>query len=135
MKERDMEFAKQWLKKAEHDLITARHVLNISDGPTDTPCFHAQQTVEKSLKALLTAYGTAFERVHDLMPLLDVSTKFMPELAQYREPFAELSSYAVEARYPTGDFEPSRADAKQALSVAEAVFEIIRNHLKTMGVS
>ncbi len=42
MRERDIEFVFQWLKKAEFDLITARQVLKLSDGPADTPCFHAQ---------------------------------------------------------------------------------------------
>ncbi|MDP6040488.1 MAG: HEPN domain-containing protein [Candidatus Latescibacteria bacterium] len=43
-------FAHQWLEKAETDVITARQTLTLADGPTDTPCFHAQQAVEKSLK-------------------------------------------------------------------------------------
>jgi len=35
-----LELAKQWMEKAEHDLVTARAVLALPDGPTDTPCFH-----------------------------------------------------------------------------------------------
>lgn len=41
------EFAREWLRKAGNDLITARQTLLLPDGPTDTVCFHAQQTVEK----------------------------------------------------------------------------------------
>ncbi|MEW6378307.1 MAG: HEPN domain-containing protein [bacterium] len=50
MRDRNRELALQWLKKADHDLITARQTLALPDGPTDTPCFHAQQAVEKALK-------------------------------------------------------------------------------------
>lgn len=41
----------RWLIKAEHDLRSA--INNLKDTPpvTDTACFHAQQCIEKSLKA------------------------------------------------------------------------------------
>ena len=60
MSELDKELALQWLEKARHDLFTAPRVLDAEDGPTDTPCFHAQQTAEKTLKAILTAAGVRF---------------------------------------------------------------------------
>ena len=44
----------EWVIKAENDLTTAAHTLKLGeDCPTDTVCFHAQQCVEKYLKALL----------------------------------------------------------------------------------
>lgn len=73
MSDPQTEFARQWLKKAENDVITARQTLALEDGPTDTPCFHAQQAVEKSLKALLTANGIVFPYTHDVIALLDMS--------------------------------------------------------------
>ena len=39
-------------------------------GPTDTVCFHAQQCVEKYLKALLVLHGIEFERVHQISALI-----------------------------------------------------------------
>lgn len=48
MNSRTLELALRWLEKANHDLITARQTLALPDGPTDTPCFHAQQAVEKT---------------------------------------------------------------------------------------
>ena len=91
MKSRDLRFALQWLEKAQHDIITAAHVLAMPDGPTDTPCFHAQQAVEKVLKGLLTAHSVRFERVHDLLPLLDAAEPFVPALGNERHVVAELS--------------------------------------------
>jgi HEPN domain-containing protein len=41
--------------KASHDLIAARAILSASDA-FDTACFHAQQAVEKSLKAVLALH-------------------------------------------------------------------------------
>jgi len=51
------DLARGWLRKADSDLATASHVV-AGDGPYDTACYHAQQAMEKSLKALL-AYGGA----------------------------------------------------------------------------
>lgn len=45
---------REWLAKADNDLKTAAHTLMLgADSPTDTVCFHAQQCVEKPIKALL----------------------------------------------------------------------------------
>jgi HEPN domain-containing protein len=62
MSDRQLELAHRWLVRADHDLITARQTLLLPDSPTDTPCFHAQQAIEKSLKALLTHTRSSFPR-------------------------------------------------------------------------
>lgn len=131
MKDRSLELALRWLEKADHDLITARQTLALQDGPTDTPCFHAQQAAEKALKAMLTYHQVVFPKIHDLMRLLDMSIPLFPALDACREPLTELSDYAIEVRYPDDWFEPTRDDAKTALSVAERVVSIVRRHITT----
>ena len=37
----------KWILKAEHDLVAAKQILLLETAPTDTVCYHAQQTVEK----------------------------------------------------------------------------------------
>jgi len=60
----------QWLQKADNDLRTARHTLLIPDDcPCDTVCFHAQQCVEKCLRAILVCSQTPFSKTHDLEEL------------------------------------------------------------------
>ena len=129
MPERNIEFALRWLEKAEHDLITARHTLAVSDGPTDTPSFHAQQAMEKSLKGLLTAHDAAFTKTHDLMPLLDMAAPFLPGLEKWRESFAKTTGYSVEVRYPGDWIDPDRADVESALTDAENVTRIVKQHI------
>jgi len=53
---------RRWIRKAEHDLATASVVLENKPEVTDTVCFHAQQCVEKSLKAYLTFAGVHVAR-------------------------------------------------------------------------
>ena len=44
----------EWISKAEGDRQTARREGNVIDSPNwDAACFHAQQAVEKYLKALM----------------------------------------------------------------------------------
>jgi len=47
MKEK-IDLVKLWIRKAENDLINAKHSINIKPKPPlDTICFHAQQCAEK----------------------------------------------------------------------------------------
>ncbi|KAF0219814.1 MAG: HEPN domain-containing [Geobacteraceae bacterium] len=118
------EFAREWLRKAGNDLITARQTLLLPDGPTDTVCFHAQQAVEKSLKGLLTYHGISFQKIHNLLVLLDLLLDSINDLVALREQFALLNGYSVEARYPGDYVEPTRNEAQEAVKVAEKVLEI-----------
>lgn len=133
MSERNLEFAQHWLEKARNDLFTARHVLDAQDGPTDTPCFHAQQAVEKVLKAILTASGVRFQPVHDLMPLLEQAASRVPELERFREMCAQLSDYAVAVRYPGEADDPAREEAAEAVDAAQEILAIGEDCLAGMA--
>jgi hypothetical protein len=57
----------EWVKKAENDSKNAAYTLEMDDEcPTDTVCFHAQQVVEKYLKALLAFKGIPFPKSHNI---------------------------------------------------------------------
>lgn len=129
MSGRNREAARQWMRKAANDLFTARHVLSAMDGPTDTPCFHAQQAVEKTLKAVLTAAGLQAERTHDLPVLLDQAVAVLPGLATHREWSIQLSEYAVVVRYPVEVEEPARSEAEAAVAAAAVVYAACAAHL------
>jgi HEPN domain-containing protein len=124
-----LELAQRWLARADHDIITAKQTLLLLDGPTDTPCFHAQQAIEKALKALLTAHQIPFPRTHDLLRILDLVLPLMPDLDRDRERFADMDTYAVDIRYPDVGFDPSREEALQALALAEEVVAKLRSCL------
>ena len=47
-------------EQGENDLKNAAHTLKLAECPTDTVCFHAQQCVEKYLKASLVVLEIAF---------------------------------------------------------------------------
>src|SRR5437660_1030525 len=67
----------EWLQRAEHDLLNIDNNLKSSAIPWDTVVFHAQQTCEKLLKALILKRGGIPPRTHDLGLLLNLC----PDLA------------------------------------------------------
>ncbi|MFN8454063.1 MAG: HEPN domain-containing protein [Anaerolineae bacterium] len=112
-----------WLTKAASDLATADLILD-SPGPYDTACFHAQQAIEKLLKAVLAFHELPIPKSHDLEELQRsvCAIQPLPELADLD--LAEMTDYAVAVRY---DFEfwPDQEMAGQAVTLAQKIQRII----------
>ncbi|HEX2172029.1 MAG TPA: HEPN domain-containing protein [Dehalococcoidia bacterium] len=66
-----LRLAHEWLRKAEHDIRTAEYASHIPD-LTDIVAFHAQQAVEKALKAFLIWHDQPFRKTHDLAELVSL---------------------------------------------------------------
>lgn len=127
--DKTMVVVREWAAKAESDLRSAAHLLKMKDCPTDTVCFHAQQCVEKYLKALLVAQELEFPKTHDLGELIVL----VPARIRPRSDDKErdrLTDYATVTRYP-GDYEPiSVAEARQAVKIARRVRREVRKFLE-----
>jgi len=62
---------REWIDKAEEDFAVATTLARPRKKPLWGPvCFHAQQCVEKYLKARLNEASLAFHKSHDLEHLL-----------------------------------------------------------------
>jgi HEPN domain-containing protein len=121
--------ARQWVQKAENDLKNATYTLQMGeDCPTDTVCFHAQQCVEKYVKALLVCKGTDFPRTHDISQLITL----LPgesRLTLTPEEQERLTDYATVTRYPW-DYEPiPLSETQRAVRIARRVRSAIRKLL------
>jgi HEPN domain-containing protein len=121
--------AREWIIKAENDLKTASYILKMSRGcPTDTVCFHAQQCVEKYIKAFLVVKGIDFPRTHDIEHLVSL----LPENIWLRLSIEEqrrLTAYATVTRYP-GDYEPiPLTEAQQIVKLTRRVRKEMRELL------
>ena len=120
--------AEEWVSKAVADLHTAKREARVRRNPNlDAVCFHAQQAVEKMLKAKLAASGRDTPRTHDLTQLLETVVDLEPIWESWRGALDELVAYAVEFRYP-GEM-ATRDMAKQALKSAVAICKEIRGSL------
>jgi hypothetical protein len=63
--------------------------------------FHAQQAIEKALKAWLAAQGIAFPLTHDLSRLFDLLEENGADVSLFW-PLVQYTVYAVQARYEAG---------------------------------
>lgn len=116
---------RQWLLKAEHDLLNIRNNLAADTVPTDTVCFHAQQAIEKLMKGLLVANGRTITKTHDLVRLMSDAGDFAPELLPFEDHLEEISEYGVGVRYPDDFYDPSMEEARRAYDAALSIQSII----------
>lgn len=120
---------REWIYKADNDLKNASHTLKISKGcPTDTICFHAQQCVEKYLKAFLVSMGTDFPKTHDIERLVILLPgKIWLKLSVMEQRL--LTNYATATRYPGNTENISPEEAKQSVKIARRVRKELRGFL------
>ncbi len=123
----ELRIARQWVAKARNDLLDADNNLAAAHIPTDTVCFHCQQSAEKLLKAALVAQGVPPPKTHVLMMLADQLVATLPTIERLGDELAILTPYAVAARYPDDDFDmPGIEDAREARQCADKVLEWLR---------
>jgi HEPN domain-containing protein len=111
-----------WLNKASSDLLAAQILVEHSALALGPAAFHCQQTAEKVLKAFLIFKAVPFDRVHNLVYLLDLCETAEPDFAALRKSAESLTPYAVEIRYPGDSLEISPKEAHQALAAAETIW-------------
>jgi HEPN domain-containing protein len=111
----------QWLANARADLALAK--VNLPpEGLYEHLCFHAEQAVEKSLKAILLKYRVDFPFTHNLQALLDLFPEEINTPQEILEA-VELNPYAVATRYP-GTIEPvTETEYREAIRIAERIFK------------
>ncbi len=95
----DRELALLLARKAEGDEAVLEKLLDDVDVPDDVLGFHAQQAIEKHLKAVLAFNGITFERTHSIAYLTSLLEHHGIELPAGREEIEGLSPWAVAARY------------------------------------
>lgn len=120
---------RQWVIKAENDLKIAAHGLVLGkECPTDAVCFHAQQCVEKYLKALLVRQGIDFAKTHEIVKLMALLPRTPASELNAREA-ERLTDYATATRYP-GDYEEiTLGEARRAVRMARRVRAKARRQL------
>jgi HEPN domain-containing protein len=119
----------EWVNRVEEDYqllrISLQRKLPLTYGAT----FHAQQSAEKYLKALLTLRQIAFPHTHDLAALNALCQKNGIILPVSEDNLEKLSAFAVEVRYP--GIQPTIDEAKEAFQIAKNIRRYAR---KLLGV-
>ena len=116
---REVESPAEWIRYAKSDLA-------LSKGPTSLDvmlemlCFHAQQAVEKSIKAILIAKSIPFPRMHHLDALIGLLPADVPMPPDEAE-VVGLTEFAVTIRYHGLDEPVTEEEYREAVRLAESV--------------
>lgn len=122
------DFAMLLLRKAGEDRAAVRALLDDESISDDVIGFHAQQAIEKAMKAVLVVHGVAFRRAHDLNYLLQVAEEGSVEVPDDVAATRWLSPWAAEFRYDEHEIvgfsrDESLQGAERAIEWARAVLE------------
>ncbi|MBS4095449.1 MAG: HEPN domain-containing protein [Sulfuricella sp.] len=123
-----LEEARRFLNLAGDDLAAYRTLADAAHIRRSIALFHAQQAVEKCLKAVLFTAGVEFRRTHDLYELADKLEHAGVDLPITADDLGRLNPFAVDFRYddqliPALSREEVEAMTQEILAWATAMVE------------
>jgi len=91
------------LRVADRDIVAFSKMKNDPDFHFATTCFHAQQAVEKCMKAVMFERGIAFAPIHDLARLAMILQEHGGVVPCNADDLRKLNPFAVTFRYDDTD--------------------------------
>ncbi len=122
------DLADQLLRRASEDEAAAKAMLPVGSVTDVIVGFHAQQGVEKSLKAVLAARGVEFPFIHDIAGLTKLCREAGARLPGELDGADQLTPYAAGLRYD--DDVAGAVDRETALRWATAAVQWARQQIK-----
>jgi HEPN domain-containing protein len=124
-----------WFNFARADYKSAKKLLNDNE-LARIVTFHCQQTVEKSLKAILEEYDIIIPKTHSLIKLFSLVPDEIKTIIDVNEDeLIPIDKIYIDSRYPvdTGLFpygSPDIEDARMIFNAAENIFNKILSAFK-----
>jgi len=95
----DLAHARMMLSMARKDLMALQNMLDLNAFANEIFGFHAQQAVEKALKAWLSFVDVDYPRIHDLEELLALLESHRETVPERFYALIDLTDFAVQFRY------------------------------------
>jgi len=126
----------EWLSRAKDDLDVAKEIIEL-EHLTNMVAFHAQQAMEKILKAVVEEFEISFVRTHNLEMLVGTIESEV-DLDLDMDFIKRLDEVYISARYPSDlgllpSGKPSIQDAKELYEFAENIHGEVKRLLKELG--
>ena len=121
---------REWLGRAGDDLAAADAVLAMPSPPAWIAAFHAQQCVEKSIKAWLVWRQVEYPFTHDLLELLGSCDEGLRKDGRLTAA-TYLTEFAVAIRYPGSD--PTLPEGRKAVEAARSALAAVTGYLVKEG--
>jgi len=123
------DYLKNWLFRANEDIAVIENLYKSSpESYASSICFHAQQAVEKFLKAFLVFHNIDFPKTHDLEFLLFECQKI--ENSGLNFDFGSLTDFGVSVRYPDDFIVPDKKDTTLYRDIAFEVKKAVESKIK-----
>jgi len=123
--------ARALVARAQDDRYVLDRLATDENAPTWVLGFHAQQAVEKALKAMLSLRGVEFPRTHNLSMLLELLRRAGATLPPDGEELVRLIPFGVALRYEDAvDGEVLSLDRDWALGVVARTLSWARDILR-----
>ena len=125
MEDVKLELAREWLRIARDDLLSARKLVEGDDPIFETALYHCQQSAEKAVKGYLLYHDRRFDKTHDLLPLVNLATGIDETFKELVGDAALLTPYAQTFRYPADEKRPPHDLFQEALAAAERMYRFV----------
>lgn len=130
MRDDKAEYIKNWLFRGNEDISVVEELFQSNpDKFSSSICFHAQQAVEKFLKAYLIFKNIDFPRTHDLDFLLSECLK-IEKTGFIDIELKSLTDYGVSIRYPDDFYIPEISEINYYKEVALKIKSIVESKIK-----
>ena len=117
-------------RKAKGDATAAREFAGNPDITDEIIGFHAQQAIEKWLKAVIAGRGDAFDHTHDLRRLIHVAARDLDRAPFDVDAVIALTQYSAPLRYEDLlDAEP--LDRKATIGLVDEIGKWAENVITT----
>jgi HEPN domain-containing protein len=123
------ELVKNWLIKAQHDLLAAQKLSSEPDLYADVAIYHCQQTAEKAMKGFLILHDQSFPRTHDIRLLIQLAIVIESQFERYQDTSELLTPYATEFRYPSDVMQPTTEELQEAIKQSTELFDFVASLL------
>lgn len=123
----------EWLDAASQDMLLIQRNMD-EVHLSGLMAFHAQQAIEKSLKALLEANEQSVPKIHSLQRLFEIAKAFI-EVDFDEDMVEKLDKLYTDSRYP-GDFgllpngKPTLDNAKEFYLFAKFIYDKVKSILE-----
>ncbi len=123
----------EWLKAAQDDLAVIEKIIN-EEFLSHMVAFHAQQCIEKCLKALGEERSLDLPKIHKLKTLASRVDIDLSSFENGEDHLHLLDELYIDSRYP-GDFgllpngKPTLEDAQEFYMFAKSIFLTVQNTL------
>jgi len=131
MAKSDKDHATQLLEMATKDHTALAHMLEASHFSEEVFGFHAQQVIEKALKAWIAALGLTYPKSHDVSVLIRILEDEGEDLGRFPD-LEDYTIFAVQYRYEAYDDAEEALDRNDTIEKTEAVVAHVRSIIDRM---